>query len=141
MNHNCVVAEKSIWFSLKERLLQPNSGNICDVYDGLQYKKWKYFLNEPANVSFLLNTDGVAIFRSSKFSIWPVWIVINELPKSQRYVLFMYILYHNYNYVFRFLRKNMLLAGVWYSKDKPTMTTFLKPIIEEINELYVHGNA
>ena len=53
----------------------------------------------------------------------------------------MYILYHNYNYVFRFLRKNMLLAGVWYSKDKPTMTTFLKPIIEEINELYVHGNA
>jgi hypothetical protein len=121
--------------------LQPNSGNICDVYDGLQYKKWKNFLNEPANVSFLVNTDGVAIFRSSKFSIWPVWIVINELPKSQRYVLFMYILYHNYNYVFRFLRKNMLLAGVWYSKDKPTMTTFLKPIIEEINELYVHGNA
>ena len=90
MNHNCVVAEKSIWFSLKERLLQPNSGNICDVYDGLQYKKWKNFLNEPANVSFLLNTDGVAIFRSSKFSIWPVWIVVNELSKSQRYVLYVY---------------------------------------------------
>ena len=36
--------------------------------------------------------------------------------------------------------KNMLLAGIWYSKDKPTMTTFLKPIIEEINELYTHGN-
>jgi hypothetical protein len=104
--------------------LQPNSGNICDVYDGLQYKKWKNFLNEPANVSFLVNTDGVAIFRSSKFSIWPVWIVINELPKSQR-----------------FLRKNMLLAGIWYSKVKPTMTTFLKPIIEEINELYTHGNV
>jgi hypothetical protein len=35
----------------------------------------------------------------------------------------------------------MLLAGVWYSRDKPTMTTFLKPIIDEINELYVHGNV
>lgn len=33
----------------------------------------------------------------------------------------------------------MLLAGVWYSKDKPTMTTFLKPIVEEINSLYTQG--
>ena len=77
--------DKSIWVSLKERFLRPNSGNISDVYDGVQYKKWEHFLNEQAHVSLLLNTDGVAIFRSSKFSIWPVWIVINELPKSQRY--------------------------------------------------------
>lgn len=84
--HKFLFLDKSIWFSLKERLLQPNSGNVCDVHDGLQYKKWQCFLREQANVSLLLNTDGVAIFRSSKFSIWPVWIVINELPKSQRYV-------------------------------------------------------
>ena len=81
----CLVTDKYIWFSLKERLVRPNSEKICDVYDGVQYRKWKNFLNEPANVSLLLNTDGVAIFRSSKCSIWPVWIVINELPKSQRY--------------------------------------------------------
>ena len=31
-----------------------------------------------------LNTDGVAIFRSSKTSVWPVWLVINELPKGMR---------------------------------------------------------
>lgn len=35
----------------------------------------------------------------------------------------------------------MLLAGVWYSKDKPTMTTFLKPIVEEINSLYTQGKV
>jgi hypothetical protein len=64
----------------------------------------------------------VAIFRSSKYSVWPIWIVINELPKNQR-----------------FLRKNMLLGGMWYSKEKPTMTTFLKPILDEINMLYRKG--
>ena len=32
----------------------------------------------PANVSLLCSTDGVAIFKSSKFSLWPVWVVIND---------------------------------------------------------------
>ena len=51
------------------------------------------FLNNPANVSLLVNTDGVSIFRSSKCSLWPIWLVINELPPSQRYAQ---IHYHNY---------------------------------------------
>ena len=81
-----LFADTTVWFSLKERLLHPNlTDNICDVYDGAQYRKWRKFLDKPANISLLLNTDGVAIFRSSKFSSWPVWIVINKLPKSQRY--------------------------------------------------------
>lgn len=78
-------ADTSIWNSLKERLTRPSDQNIQDIYDGEKYQKWQGFLNETAHISFLLNTDGVAIFRSSKFSVWPVWIVINELPKSQRY--------------------------------------------------------
>ena len=38
------------------------------------------------NISLTLNTDGVAIFKSSKNSLWPVWLVINELPPTERYV-------------------------------------------------------
>ena len=34
---------------------------------------------------FLCNTDGVAIFKSSKCSLWPIWIVINELPPMVYY--------------------------------------------------------
>lgn len=36
------------------------------------------------NISFTLNTDGVLIFKSSKFSIWPVYLMINELPFKTR---------------------------------------------------------
>lgn len=33
----------------------------------------------------------------------------------------------------------MILGGLWYSKDKPTMTTFLRPLIDDLNDLYVNG--
>ena len=35
----------------------------------------------------------------------------------------------------------MLLAGLWYSKEKPTMNTFLTPLIDELNDLYENGKA
>ena len=41
--------------------------------------------------------------------------------------------------VCRFSKRNMLLAGLWYSKEKPTMCTFLAPLVEEMNDLYVNG--
>ena len=37
-------------------------------------------------MSLLFNTDGMALFRSSKVAIWPIWTVINELPPNQRTV-------------------------------------------------------
>lgn len=78
------ILDVCIWKALQERFKIPSSPNIRDIYDGKQYKKWNVFLKTPAHISLLLNTDGVAIFRSSKSSVWPVWIVINELPKHQR---------------------------------------------------------
>lgn len=47
------------------------------------------FLNKttnPANLSFMINTDGVALFRSSNKDIWPIFLTINELPPSVRSV-------------------------------------------------------
>lgn len=116
----------------KREALKPNSGNICDVYDGVQYKKWKCFLNEPANISLLLNTDGVAIFRSSKFSIWPVWCVINELPKSQRYV-YIYVPYHTCKHLFclfRFLRKTCCLLAYGIVGTNPPWQPFWNPLLK-----------
>lgn len=34
----------------------------------------------------------------------------------------------------------MILGGLWYSKDKPTMSTYLRPLVEAINHLYTAGN-
>ncbi len=47
--------------------------------------KHEAFLSNQATVSFTLNTGGVALYRSSTVSIWPVWLVVNELPPQERY--------------------------------------------------------
>lgn len=79
----------------KQSLKIPST-DIRDVYDGKLYKEHfnskGYFQNVSTNdsmttelhLSLQINTDGVAIFRSSKCSVWPVYAVINELPPHLR---------------------------------------------------------
>ena len=76
--------DASIWNALQLRLKRSNSSEITDVYDGLHYRQHCEFLSQPSHLSLLMNTDGVAIFHSSKYSVWPVFFVINELPKEKR---------------------------------------------------------
>lgn len=89
-----------------------NRDNIEDIYDGKLYKESfeKGILSSSDNISFLLNTDGVPVFKSSKVSIWPLYLVINELPYQKRMA-----------------KENMIFAGLWFGEKKPAMFTFLKP--------------
>lgn len=72
-----------------------SSDNIEDVMDGDLYKKHfdgDYFFrgtneeqkNRELHISLQINTDGVSLFRSSVFSIWPVYSIINELHPMLR---------------------------------------------------------
>jgi len=42
------------------------------------------FLKNTANISFTWYTDGVPVFKSSKISMWPLYLTINELPFRER---------------------------------------------------------
>ena len=72
---------------------EPNADRIKDIYDGSEYTKLcgpGGFLCKhlnPANLSFTINTDGVALFKSSSTNIWPIFLAINELPPHLRYTL------------------------------------------------------
>lgn len=95
--------------------------NIEDIYDSEQYKKLCSNdgpLSEPYNISFTFNTDGVPIFKSSKTSVWPIFLMINELP-----------------YKMRKSRKYMILAGLWCSSVKPSMNIFLDPMCKTLSKL------
>lgn len=66
---------------------RPDDGKIRDICDGTEYKKHveNGFLANTQNISLALNTDGVAIFKSSKEGeLWPLYLVINELPPRMR---------------------------------------------------------
>lgn len=55
---------------------------ISDVYDGFQYQKLVHnggVLSDQNSLSLKVNTDGVPIFKSSGYSMWPIYFEINEL--------------------------------------------------------------
>ena len=71
-----------------ERVKRANK-NIEDVYDGALYQDKcgpGGFLTKEYNLSLKLNTDGVAVFHSSQFGVWPLFFLVNELPPLLRYV-------------------------------------------------------
>ena len=39
----------------------------------------------------------------------------------------------------RFLKATHIVAGHFYSRDQPAMNVFLRPIVDELNQLYTEG--
>ena len=89
-----------------------------DIYDGLLYKRFMSpggVLESINNLSLLWNVDGIPLFKSSKYSLWPIYFVINELPYRQR-----------------ILKENCILAGLWFGEAKPNMSIYLKTVVKEL---------
>lgn len=74
---------------------------LYDICDGALYKTLlesedgDAFKRKEA-MTFLLNTDGASLCKSSKLTLWPVYLVINELPIN-----------------IRFSPENVILAGIY----------------------------
>lgn len=102
------------------------TNNIHDIYHGLDYKNFSHprgFLSQPYNISFTVNTDGVNKYSSSTAGhLWPVYLMINELPKEHR-----------------FRKKFMIPAYIYCDKHDPNMLTFLNPLVEKLNTFYDSG--
>jgi len=99
--------------------------NLEDIYDAEVYQAEMQngFLNERNNISFMWYTDGIAIFKSSNFSIWPMYLVINEL-----------------SYKMRTQRQNIIVAGVWFGDKKPNPNIFLSPLHSELQRFQADGH-
>ena len=102
-----------------------NECHLEDIYDGSLYKQHITsggILNTWNNLSLTWNVDGTPIFKSSKFSLWPLYLIVNELP-----------------YNLRMLKENTLFAGLWFGEIKPNMQLFLKPLVKELSRLETSG--
>jgi len=121
-----LFAKSGFYENLRHRFrrTKTNANHFEDIYDGSEYKKHCHpgVLDFQQNISLLWNTDGVPVFKSSNFSIWPLYFVINELPFSERTK-----------------RENMLFAGLWFGDTKPFMLTFLQPFHSSLRKLETEG--
>ena len=59
-------------------------GCLNDIFDGKLYTERSEFFSYPYNLSLTLNYDGAPKFKSSTMQIWPVQMIINELPPHLR---------------------------------------------------------
>ena len=98
-----------------------SAGVISDITSAELYcqlaKSYDFSGND---LSLTWNTDGIPVFESSNYAIWPIQSAINELPPHLR-------------------EKHILLHGLWFGTKKPAMNTFLKPFIEECKLLETTG--
>lgn len=62
------------------------------------------------------------MFRSSDWSIWPLYFSVNEFPPD-----------------IRKLRQNTIMAGLWFGREKPRQQTFLRPFVKTLQALYEDG--
>ncbi|KAL7297745.1 hypothetical protein TKK_0008780 [Trichogramma kaykai] len=98
-------------------------GFLRKIYDGKLYRKFVESLPENEKKQYLtaiLNSDGAPRFESSSYSIWPVYLSLNEIPTDLN-------------------GKNIVVLGLWFGKNKPNMAAFLDPITTFLNQLSHDG--
>ena len=75
-------------------------------------------------ITLTWSTDGAPIQKSNKVSAWPIFCIINELPKEVRN-----------------RRRNLLLFGIWVGQKKPEMQTYLEMFVSKFKDFQINiGN-
>ena len=90
-----------------------------DQYSNIYVKQVDFFSN-LSNLALMMSTDGVPLFKSSSISLWPVYLVILNLPRE-----------------IRINSENILLCGLWVGSIKPIMNDLLNPIAKTLKELSI----
>lgn len=70
------------------------------IYDGKLYKAFVKNLSPSDRNNYITityNTDGAPLFESSQYSIWPIYLMINELPMAVR-------------------TSQLIVIGLWFGK-------------------------
>ena len=118
---------------------------LSDITHGQIYRRFLTTIEGESiknkhGCTFILNTDGVQISLKSTLSIWPVYLVINELPKHMRFQFPNIIIAGK----LKFLKKVFLLLciclyyrflGLSISHGKPNLNSLFEPIIQELKSL------
>ena len=100
-------------------------GKIHDLWNGEKLKaqlKGQHFYSDPEHLAFSLSTDGVPIFKSSSTSLWPVYLIVNNLPPD-----------------IRMKSENVITASLWYGSCKPPMQCLLSPVVKTLRKLSTVG--
>ena len=96
-------------------------GMVGDVVSGELYKKnLRNGRICEHTITILICADGAKAHKRSKYGFWPFMGVINEAAYTIR-------------------RSNVILFGLFYGDQKPSMDLFIKPCVDELIRLGTTG--
>ena len=112
-----IISTNYHFMNLNKRFTSDVMKDICD---GELHRKVQEICQDPF-ITLTLNIDGIQPNKGSKKTIWPILLVVNEIPLQ-----------------YRFSPENLILAGVWSGSTKPSRTSmahFLRPVVNELTRL------
>lgn len=77
-----------IYSSLMRQREECQDHEFADIHDGDMHRAMKLENGQSSDcvsISLTLNTDGALLYQSTSCSMWPVLLMINELPFSARF--------------------------------------------------------
>lgn len=101
-------------------------GTMFDVYDGNYWnsfqKDGETFVERPGSLMLSLNVDWFAPTKAMNYSVGAIYLIVNNLPRSERY-----------------RRENLILVGIMPGpKEAKTdsINFFLAPMVDELIDLF-----
>ncbi|KAE8738377.1 hypothetical protein FOCC_FOCC016146 [Frankliniella occidentalis] len=115
------LSTPGVWEYLqhRQRRQKLHQDALEDIYDGEGYRALNLGLFD---FSYLLNTDGFSLSKSSGTEAWALFVRLNELIPSLR-------------------QKLTFLGGLWIDDKPPDFDMFLRALVDECNDLSVNGIA
>ena len=80
-----LILNTDCWEYLQHPPVVQRDGVLRDIWDGAGLREKTTdgrFYSHPENLALMLSTDGVALFKSSAADLWPVFVVILNLPPT-----------------------------------------------------------
>ena len=115
-----LLKRKGFYSLLQFISARPNSSDLSDIFYGNLYGDHIELgiLGTCTALSLMWYTDGAALFKSSRISVWPLFLSINELPYSER-----------------FKKENLLVAALWCGPVQPHGNIILKAVYPDLKKL------
>ena len=80
---------EELQYQQKRTKIDPDAiEDVCDKELCKKHDCLGGFLSYPHNISFLGNTNGVALIWSNGYRVCFVYLMVNEIPPTERCVIF-----------------------------------------------------
>lgn len=124
---HCLFPTLDHWDDLKYPLSFRSPGGVseCDIWSGSvlrpDIEPGKFF-SYKEHLALSIFTDGIPLFKSSTISLWPVYLIVNNLPP-----------------LIRTYSENVILCALWCGPGKPPVHDLLMPVMDMMKNLLTVG--